>query len=276
MRFSAMSTPLTYLRHRLHSYRRCFATQQTPPEISTPPQPQPYRHPVDNASFHDYTLRDLMRARVHMGHRTKLWNPRMAQYLLGHRNGMHIIDLDKTIPLMRRALTAVSLMAEHDCTFLWLGPRDVQKAKIIEREARLAGAYTIDGARWIGGTLTNPISSQQVERFNYRVPDCLFVVDVNRHIPALKEARVVGIPTIGIADSDCDPTFLTYPIPGNDDNALAIFLYCSLMKHAIRDGRHRGRQLNRPSFSLSNAAAEPPRRPRPLPRKFSQPYRQRR
>lgn len=208
------------------------------------------KHAVDNAAFHDYTITDLMRARVHMGHRTKLWNPRMAPFLLGHRNGMHIINLDKTIPLLRRALTATSLMAEHDCTFLWLGPRDVQKSRIVERNASKAGAYTIDGARWIGGTLTNPINSNQVQRFNYRVPDCLFVVDANRHMPALREAKVVGIPTIGIVDSDCDPSMLTYPIPGNDDNALAIFLYCSLMKHAVLDGRRRGRRLNRPSFKI--------------------------
>lgn len=191
-----------------------------------------------------------MKARVHMGHRKKLWNQNMARYVLGHRNDMHIIDLDKTVPLLRRALTATSLMAENDCTFLWLGPRDVQKCKIIEKEARKAGAFTIDGARWIGGTLTNPIKSNQAQRFNYRVPDCVFVIDVNRHMPALKEARSVGIPTIGIADSDCDPSLLTYPIPGNDDNALAIYLYCSLMKLAIQDGRHRGRKLQRPSLQI--------------------------
>lgn len=213
-------------------------------------EPSRSKHPVDNAAFHDYTVQDLMRARVHMGHRKQLWHPRMAPYLLGHRNGMHIIDLDKTVPLLRRALTATSLMAEHDCTFLWLGPRDVQKSKIIEQNAIKAGAYTIDGARWIGGTLTNPINSNQAKRFNYRVPDCLFVIDANRHKPALLEAKVVGIPTIGIADSDCDPSLLTYPIPGNDDNALAIYLYSALMRYAILDGRKRGRRLNRPSYKV--------------------------
>lgn len=205
---------------------------------------------VDNAAFHNYTIHDLMNARVHMGHRKHLWHPHMAPFILGHRNGMSIINLDKTIPLLRRALTATSLMAENDCTFLWLGPRDVQKNKIIEREAKKAGAFTIDGARWIGGTLTNPIKSNQAQRFNYRIPDCIFVLDVLRHAPALHEARLVGIPSIGIVDSDCDPRMLTYPIPGNDDNALAIYLYCSLMKFAIQDGRARGRRLNRPSFQL--------------------------
>jgi len=196
-----------------------------------------------------------MEARVHMGHRTKLWNPKMAQYILGSRNGMHVIDLDKTAPLLRRALIAVSLMAEHDCTFLWLGPQDRQKCKILEKQAANAGAFTIDGARWIGGTLTNPIKSNQAKRFNYRVPDCMFVVDTNRHMPALKEARLCGIPTVGIADSDCDPNMLTYPIPGNDDSAHAIFLYCSLMKHAILDGRRRGIRLNRPSMTAADPEA---------------------
>lgn len=217
------------------------------------------RHEVDNADFHNYSVQDLMNARVHMGHRRKLWNPAMAPFVLGYRNDMHIIDLDKTVPLLRRALTATSLMAENDCTFLWLGPRDVQKSKIIEKEARKAGAYTIDGARWIGGTLTNPIKSNQAQRFNYRVPDCVFVIDTNRHSPALKEARLVGIPTIGIADSDCDPRMLTYPIPGNDDNALAIYLYCSLMKYAILDGRARGRRLNRPSIQIPTLTPDPRR-----------------
>lgn len=191
-----------------------------------------------------------MDARVHMGHRTKLWNPAMAPYLLGHRNGMHVIDLDKTVPLLGAALQAVSKMAEYDCTFLWLGPQDPQKAKIVEKQAKKAGAFTIDGARWIGGTLTNPIKSNQAQRFNYRIPDCVFVIDTNRHLPALKEARLCGIPTIGIADSDCDPRMLTYPIPGNDDAAYAIYLYCSLMKHAILDGRARGLRLNRPSMAI--------------------------
>lgn len=197
-----------------------------------------------------YTIRDLMEAKVHMGHRTKLWNPKMAPYLLGSRNGMHVIDLDKSEPLLRTALLAVSQMAENDCTFLWLGPQDLQKSKIVETQAKKAGAFTIGGARWIGGTLTNPIKSNQAQRFNYRVPDCVFIVDCNRHKPALREARSCGIPTIGIVDSDCDPSMVTYPIPGNDDGALAVYLYCSLMKHAILDGRTRGRLLNRPSLAV--------------------------
>lgn len=202
------------------------------------------------------TLQDLMRAKVHMGHRTKLWNPAMAPYILGHRNGMHVINLDKTVSCLSSALRAVTMMAENDCTFLWLGPSDPQKAKIVEKQAQKAGAFTIDGARWIGGTLTNPIKSNQAQRFNYRVPDCVFVVDTRRHLPAIKEAKLCGIPTIGIVDSDGDPSNLTYPIPGNDDAAYAIYLYCSFMRHAMLEGRNRGRKLNRPSWT-------PPKAPEP-------------
>lgn len=204
------------------------------------------RHATTDAPYHNYSVKDLMNAKVHMGHRKKLWNPHMAPYLLGHRNGMHVIDLDQTAPLLRRALIAVAGMAENGCTFLWLGPRDAQKAKLVEKQAQKAGAFTIGGARWIGGTLTNPIKSNQAQRFNYRIPDCMFVVDVNRHMPALREANTCGIPTIGIVDSDCDPRLITYPIPGNDDAALSIYLYCSLMKHAILEGRRRGRMHSRP------------------------------
>ena len=150
-----------------------------------------------------------------------------------------MIDLDKTVILLRRALTVVSQMAASECTFLWLGPQDIQKNRIVRKQAVKAGAYTIDSTRWIGGTLTNAIESGQAERFDYRLPDCLFVIDTRRHLPALREARLCGIPTVGIVDSDCDPGGVTYPIPGNDDGAHAIFLYCSLMRRAILSGRQR-------------------------------------
>ncbi|CAN8076636.1 unnamed protein product [Agarophyton chilense] len=213
-----------------------------------------------NSIFHQYSVKDLMDARVHMGHRTKLWNPKMAPYLLGHRNGMHVIDLDKTATMLRRALIAASHMAENDCTFLWLGPKDLQKSKIVEKQAKKAGAFTIGGARWTGGTLTNPIMSNQAERFDYRIPDCVFILDTIRHLPALKEAKLCGIPTMGVADSDCDPELLTYPIPGNDDAAHAIYLYCSLMRLAILDGRARGRRLNRPSVPIPSFPSSQKRR----------------
>lgn len=192
----------------------------------------------ETPTYHQFSVQALMEARVHMGHRKRLWNPAMAPYILGVRNGMHIIDLDKTLLYLRRALLAASSMAENGCTFLWLGPGEPQKHELITSIARKAGAYSL-GGRWIGGTLTNAIESGQAKKLDYRVPDCLFVIDVLRHAPALKEAQCVGIPVIGIADSDCDPRLLTYPIPGNDDGIYAINMYCHLMKLAIEDGRKR-------------------------------------
>ncbi len=193
---------------------------------------------------HQFSVRSLLDARVHFGHRTRLWRPEMAPYLLGSRNGMHVINLDKTVVMLRRALAAVSSMAEDGCSFLWLGPGDAQKSRIVANAAAEAGAYMLDG-RWVGGTLTNSVESGQARKLDYRLPDCVFVVDMLRHTPALHEARSVGVPIVGIADSDCNPELLTYPIPGNDDGALAINLYCELMKHAILDGRRRAKTSRR-------------------------------
>lgn len=162
----------------------------------------------------------------------------MAPYILGSRNGMHIVDLDKTVVMLRRALTAVSSMAEDGCSFLWLGPGDSQKQRLVSGIASKAGAYSVEG-RWIGGTLTNTVESGQAARFDYKLPDCVFVVDMLRHRPAINEARTVGVPIVGVADTDCNPDLLTYPIPGNDDGVHAINLYCQLMRMAIQEGRRR-------------------------------------
>lgn len=191
------------------------------------------------ATAHEWSVRTLMDARVHMGHRAALWNPRMAPYILGERNGMHVIDLDKTVPLLRRALVATTQMAAAGSSFLWLGPRDVQKARIVRRQATRAGVHVIEGTRWIGGSLTNPVQSGQAAKFGYRLPDCVFVIDVVRHRPALREAKLRGIPVVAVVDTDCDPSLVTYPIPGNDDGAHAVYLYCQLMRRAIMVGRNK-------------------------------------
>lgn len=167
----------------------------------------------------------------------------MAPYLLGSRNGLHVIDLDKTVIALRRALTAVSLMAATGCSFLWVSPADSLKQRLVSGIAARAGVYFLEG-RWVGGTLTNAIHSGQAAKFDYRLPDCIFVIDMHRNAPALNEAECAGIPTVGIADSDCDPGRLTYPIPGNDDGVYAINLYCQLMRLAILEGRRRGQVSN--------------------------------
>ena len=220
---------LRYVRQRLAiPLTRQLCTQHTNPNVittATPPTPA-----------HEFSVRELMGARVHLGHRASLWNPKMAPYIMGERNGLHVIDLDKTVPLLRRALVAVTQISASGGSFLWLGPRDIQKSRIVRRQAQRSGSYMIEG-RWIGGTLTNPIQSGQAAKFQYRLPDCVFVIDINRHQPALREAKLCDIPTIGIVDSDCDPNLVTYPIPGNDDGAHAIYLYCHLMRRAILAGR---------------------------------------
>jgi small subunit ribosomal protein S2 len=210
-----------------------------------------------------FSSKTLLDARVHLGHRARLWNPKMAPYVLGSRNGMHIINLDQTVVMLRRALNAVSLMAENGCTFLWLGPGDPQKHRLVSKVAERAGSYSIEG-RWIGGTLTNMIASGQAHKFDYRIPDCVFVIDMLRHAPALNEARNVGIPVVGIADTDCNPDLLTYPIPGNDDGVYAINIYCNLMRLAILDGRRRASmQTRRPPVSAwPSASRKRERRPR--------------
>jgi small subunit ribosomal protein S2 len=243
-----------------------LATLSTPPpavaaaaEIPSAHRPpaQTKQRPPRGASpaGHALSVRTLMDARVHMGHRTRLWHPSMAPYILGSRNGMHIVDLDKTIVMLRRALTVVASMAEDGCSFLWLGPGDPQKQRLVNQAAARAGAYSMEG-RWIGGTLTNSIESGQAHKFDYRVPDCVFVIDMLRHAPALNEARTVGVPIVGIADTDCDPGLLTYPIPGNDDGVHAVNIYCHLMRLAIQDGRRR-------------AGTSPPRAPVPAPTRQS-------
>jgi small subunit ribosomal protein S2 len=204
-----------------------------------------------------FCSKTLMDARVHLGHRTRLWNPKMAPYILGSRNGMHIINLDQTVVMLRRAMNAVSIMAENGCTFLWLGPGDPQKHRLVTKLAERAGSYSIEG-RWIGGTLTNALASGQAPKFDYRIPDCVFVIDMLRNAPALNEARNVGIPIVGVADTDCNPDLLTYPIPGNDDGLYAINIYCSLMRLAILDGRRRASmQTQRPPQSSRPSASRP-------------------
>lgn len=106
----------------------------------------------------------------------------------------------------------------------------------MQKIAKDAQVYTL-GGRWVGGTLTNALESGQAEKLGYRLPDCLFVVDTLRHAPALREAKRMGIPTIGVVDSDCDPTQVTYAIPGNDDGAHALNLYFQLMRLAVQEGR---------------------------------------
>ncbi|KAK4534514.1 hypothetical protein CDCA_CDCA02G0539 [Cyanidium caldarium] len=185
-------------------------------------------------------LQQLMAARVHLGHRTSVWNPKMKPYILGERNGIHILDLEQTVACLRRALLAFRAAGEQGLAQLWLAPKDPLLQEMVSRRAEEVGAFTLPG-RWIGGTLTNAVESRQIRRFGGRLPDLLFCLDVHRHATALREARLVNIPTVAVIDSDCDPEQVTYPIPGNDESALALNLYCSLAAQATREGLQRYR-----------------------------------
>ncbi|KAK4528265.1 hypothetical protein GAYE_SCF54G6202 [Galdieria yellowstonensis] len=183
-----------------------------------------------------FTIEQLMQCRVHLGHVTEKFNPKMGQYILGERNGIHIINLEYTWTHLRRALRVIREMVAVDGFLLWLPPKRSELAAVAAKVAEQADAFMLD-SRWIPGTLTNPLGSGQAKKFRYRLPDMLFCLDCRFHSVALREAQMTGVPSVGIVDTDCDPGVVTYPIPGNDESALAISLYCQLVALAIGEGR---------------------------------------
>ena len=221
----------------------------------------------------EFTMRQLLEAGVHFGHQTRRWNPKMRPYLFGARNGVHVIDLEQTVPLLHRALVALRDVAAGGGRILFVGTKR-QASKPIADTAKRCGQYYVNH-RWLGGMLTNwkAISGsiktladlestladeaagltkkemlQLVRRRNKLdlalggirdmggVPDMLVVVDTNKEDIAILEARKLGIPVVAIIDSNCDPDLITHPIPGNDDAIRAINLYCDLFARAVIDG----------------------------------------
>ncbi len=220
-----------------------------------------------------FTMRQLLEAGVHFGHRTYRWNPKMSSYLYGARNGIHIIDLQQTVPLFHRALEAARDAVAGGGRALFVGTKR-QAAEPIAAAAKTCGQYFVQH-RWLGGMLTNwstmsvsikrlkeldGMSEEetqgltkkerlQLEREREKLerslggikdmgglPDILFVIDTNKEEIAIQEARKLGIPVIAILDSNCDPEGIDFPIPGNDDASRAITLYCDLMAQAVLDG----------------------------------------
>ena len=221
----------------------------------------------------EFTMRQLLEAGVHFGHQTRRWNPKMRPYLFGARNGVHVIDLEQTVPLLHQALVSLRDAAAGGGRILFVGTKR-QASKPIAETARRCGQYYVNH-RWLGGMLTNwkAISGsiktladleatladesagltkkemlQLVRRRNKLdlalggirdmggVPDMLVVIDTNKEDIAILEARKLGIPVVAIIDSNCDPDFVTHPIPGNDDAIRAINLYCDLFARAVIDG----------------------------------------
>jgi small subunit ribosomal protein S2 len=221
----------------------------------------------------DYSMRQLLEAGVHFGHQTHRWNPRMSQYLYGARNKIHIIDLTQTVPLLHQALKTVRDVAAQGGRVLFVGTKRQASEPIADAAKRCAQYYV--NHRWLGGTLTNwqTISNSikrlrtieetlnagaqgltkkealnlQREQEKYErslggikemggVPDILFVIDTNKEQIAIQEANKLGIPVVAVVDSNSNPEGIAYPIPGNDDAARALTLYCDLVARAVIDG----------------------------------------
>ena len=221
----------------------------------------------------EFTLRQLLEAGVHFGHQTHRWNPRMGQFIYGDRNGIHILDLTQTVPLLDQALHVARETVAKGGRILFVGTKRQAARSISEAAERCAQYYM--NHRWLGGTLTNwkTVSASigrlrsydealeggadgltKKERLNMEreqtklqaslggiremggVPDLLFVIDTNREALAIAEAKKLGIPVIAVVDTNCAPDGIDFPIPGNDDAARAISLYCDLMSRAILDG----------------------------------------
>jgi len=226
----------------------------------------------------DFSMRQLLEAGVHFGHQTHRWNPKMAPYIYGARNNIHIIDLAQTVPLLFRALQQVSDTVAQGGRVLFVGTKR-QASDAIADAARRCAQYYVN-SRWLGGTLTNwKTISHSIDRLRKLdemldeggvqgltkkellsltrereklvralggirdmggVPDLLFVVDTNKEAIAIAEARRLNIPVAAVVDTNSDPQGITFPIPGNDDAGRAVALYCDLVARAAIDGISRG------------------------------------
>jgi len=221
----------------------------------------------------EFTLRQLLEAGVHFGHQTQRWNPRMAPFIYGARNGIHIMDLTQTVPMLDQALNVVRETVAKGGRVLFVGTKRQAAGPVAEAAEKCAQYYM--NHRWLGGTLTNwntvsqsiqrmKTSTEKLstgvggltkkERLNLErecdklqaslggiaemggVPDLLFVIDVKKEALAIAEANKLGIPVVAVVDTNCSPDGIDYIIPGNDDAARAISLYCDLVSRAALDG----------------------------------------
>ncbi|HZB38925.1 MAG TPA: 30S ribosomal protein S2 [Beijerinckiaceae bacterium] len=239
----------------------------------------------------DFSMRQLLEAGAHFGHQSHRWNPKMSQYIFGTRNNIHIIDLAQTVPMLYRALQAVSDTVSKGGRVLFVGTKRQASDAVADAAKRSAQYYV--NSRWLGGMLTNwkTISGsisrlrkldetlgvggpgltkkerlmlarekEKLERALGGIkdmggtPDLLFVIDTNKEQLAIKEAQRLGIPVAAIVDTNCDPQGITFPVPANDDAGRAISLYCDLVARAAIDGISRGHG----ELGLDIGAAEAP------------------
>ena len=222
----------------------------------------------------EFTMRQLLEAGVHFGHQTQRWNPRMGGYIYGARNGIHIMDLTQTVPMLDAALNVVRETVAKNGRVLFVGTKRQAATPIAEAAEKCAQYYM--NHRWLGGTLTNwQTVSKSIHRLKEidesmeqasdggltkkerlgmerdqtklqaslggiremgGVPDLLFVIDVKKEALAIAEANKLGIPVVAVVDTNCSPDGIDYIIPGNDDAARAIALYCDLISRAALDG----------------------------------------
>ncbi len=221
----------------------------------------------------DFSMRQLLEAGVHYGHQTQRWNPRMAPYIYGDRNGIHIVDLTQTVPMLEQALKVIRDTVAKGGRVLFVGTKRQAQKPVADAAEKSAQFYM--NHRWLGGTLTNwKTVSQSINRLKAidetmaqgaegltkkerlqlereqtklqaslggiremgGLPDLIFVIDVNKEDLAIAEARKLGIPVVAVVDTNCSPEGVDYIIPGNDDAARAISLYCDLASRAALDG----------------------------------------
>ncbi len=225
-------------------------------------------------SYNDFTMRQLLEAGVHFGHHTRRWNPKMKEFIFGERNKVHIINLEKTVPMLHAALKIVRDTAASGGRVLFVGTKRTAQEPIAEIAKRCGQFYV--NHRWLGGMLTNWKTVSQsikylkeledklerreaigltkreilgLEREQSKLdkalggiktmgglPDVIVVIDTNKEAIAIAEARRLGIPVVAIVDTNCDPDGINYVVPGNDDAMRAINLYCELFGQAVLDG----------------------------------------
>ena len=240
----------------------------------------------------EFNMKQLLEAGVHFGHNTRRWNPKMREYIFGVRNNVHIIDLQQTVPLMNGALKALHDIAANGGRILFVGTKRQAQDKIAEAATR-CGQYYVNH-RWLGGMLTNwktisgsinrlrevneilanPAASGRTKKELLLMareqaklqaaiggikdmggqPDALFIIDTVKEDIAILEAKKLGIPVIGIVDSNADPEHIDFPIPGNDDSLRAIELYCDLAARSVLAGL----QAEQQSKGKDKAIAESP------------------
>ena len=220
------------------------------------------------------TMREMLEAGVHFGHQTRFWNPKMAPFIFGHRNKIHIINLEKSLPMFQDAQKFAKQLAANRGTILMVGTKR-QARELVAEQAQRAGVPYVD-QRWLGGMLTNfktvqtsikrlkdmkaqqeaglesmskkeqLMFSRELEKLERDIggiqdmtglPDAIFVIDVGYHKIAVSEAKKLGIPLIGVVDSNHNPEGIDYVIPGNDDSAKAVALYARGIADAILEGR---------------------------------------